>query len=84
MLGLLAKLIALPVTGPIKGTIFLAEKLAEHAEKEMYNADTIQAQLMELELRYDLGEISEEAYYALEEQLLDMLKLIRKRNEEGT
>ena len=81
MLGLeyLVKLLALPITG----TINLAEKLAEHADKELYNADAIQAQLMELELHYDLGEIGEEEFYETEEQLLDMLKMIRKRQEEG-
>ena len=82
MVGYLLKLIALPVTGPIQATIFIAEKVAEQAEKELYDEDNVRAQLMELELRYDLGEMEEEVFLQAEEQLLERLKQIRKRKEE--
>ena len=53
--------------------------MAEQAEKELYDEDKVRGQLMELEVRYDLGEISEEEYMAAEEALLERLRVIRER-----
>lgn len=78
-MGFLTGLLTLPVMGPIKGVIWIAEKVAEQAEKELYDEEAVRGQLMELELRYDLGEISEEEYLATEEALLAWLKVIRER-----
>lgn len=78
-MGLLIKLLTLPVTGPIQGVIWIAEKVAEQAEKELYDEDAVRGWLMELELRYGLGEISEEEYLEAEEALLERLRIIRKR-----
>ena len=52
------KLLTLPITGPIRGVVWIAEKVAEQAERELYDEEAVRGQLMELELRYDLGEIS--------------------------
>ena len=78
-MSLLTKLLTLPVLGPIQGVIWIAEKVVEQAEGELYNADRVRGQLMELELRYDLGEITEEEYLATEEALLEWLRAIRER-----
>lgn len=78
-MGFLTKLLTLPVMGPIKGVTWIAEKVAEQAEKELYDEGKVRGQLMELELRYDLGEISEEEYLAAEETLLERLRVIRER-----
>jgi len=78
-MGFLIDLLTLPVTGPIKGLIWIAEKVAEQGDKELYDEDKVGGQLMELELRYDLGEISEEQYLAAEEALLERLRVIRER-----
>lgn len=76
---MLLKLLALPVTGPIEGMLWLANKIDEQAEQEFYNEPAIRGKLMELELRYDMGEISEEEFMAVEEELLARLKIIRER-----
>jgi hypothetical protein len=78
-MGLLLKLLTLPVTGPIEGVVWIAEKVAEQVDRELFNEDAIRAQLMELELRFDLGEISQEDYLKVEEILLERLKVARKR-----
>ena len=78
-MGFLIDLLTFPVLGPIKGVIWIAEKVAEQAEKELYDEDAVRGQLMELELRYDLGEISEEEYLEAEEALLERLRIIRER-----
>jgi len=78
-MGFLMKLLTLPVTGPILGVVWIAEKVAEQAERELYDEEAVRGQLMELELRYDLGEISEQEYLAAEEALLERLRVIRER-----
>lgn len=78
-MGLLMDLLTLPVTGPLKGVIWIAEKVAEQAERELYDEGAVRGKLTELELRYDLGEISEEEYLAAEDTLLARLKIIRER-----
>jgi len=67
-----------PVLGPIRGVIWVAEKIVEEANKELYDEDAVQGRLMELELRYDLGEISEEEYEEAEKVLLERLNAIRE------
>jgi len=78
-MGFLMKLLTLPITGPIRGVVWIAEKVAEQAERELYDEEAVRGQLMELELRYDLGEISEQEYLAAEEALLERLRVIRER-----
>jgi len=80
--GILLKLLAFPVTGPINGIVWIAEKLAEQAENELYDADKVRGQLMELELLLDMDEISEEAYLEAEEELLARLRIIQERQRE--
>ena len=78
-MGILFDLAALPVTGPLKGLVWVARKVAEQAEKELYDEGKLRGQLLELELRCELGEISQEEYAAAEEILLERLKIARER-----
>jgi Gas vesicle protein G len=78
-MGLLTKLLTFPVSLPMDGVVWVAGKLLEQAETELYNEPAVRGKLMELELRYDLGEIDEEAYLAAEDALLARLRLIRER-----
>ena len=78
-MGFLVNLLTLPVMGPIKGIVWIAEKVAEQADKEVYDGDKVRGQLIELELRYDLEEFGEEEYLAAEEALLERLRVIRER-----
>jgi len=78
-MGFLTNLLTFPVMGPIKGVMWIAEKVDEQVEKELYDEDAVRGKLMELELRLDLGEISEEEYLEAEEALLEWLRIIRER-----
>jgi len=82
-MGLLATLLTLPVTGPLRGVMWIAEKAAEQAEHELYDEGAVRGQLQELELRCDLGEISEEEYLTAEESLLARLRDIREHHAAG-
>jgi hypothetical protein len=80
-MGWLTDLLTFPVTGPVKGLMWVAEKITEQTEKELYSEDTVRRKLLELEMRFDLGEISEEDYTAAEETLLALLSVIRARQK---
>ncbi len=78
-MGLLFDILAFPLMGPIKGVTWIAEKLVEQADKELYSEDAIRGKLLELELRFDMGEIAEKDYNEQEETLLSMLRIARER-----
>lgn len=77
-MGLL-KLLALPVLGPLQGLKWIAEKVAEQADRELYDEDAVRGQLMELESRCELEEMGEAEYLAVEEALLARLEAIQER-----
>jgi hypothetical protein len=79
-MGILTKLLLFPVTGPIDGTMWIAEKLLEQVEGEIYDEGKVRAKLMELEMRLDLDEIDEDEYMEAEEVLLHRLREIREYN----
>lgn len=63
---------------PIKGLIWLGEKVNEVVEEEVSGEGRIKERLMELQLRFELDEISEEEYEQKEEELLKQLDAIKK------
>ena len=68
---------------PLKGVVWLGQKINEVIEKELSDEGLIKEKLMELQLRFELDEISEEEYNKEEEKLLERLDAIRKAKEEG-
>ncbi len=76
-MGALGSLLAFPLTGPLRGLLWLAEHLHEQAQRELCDPERIRRQLTELELQLDLGQISEEEYEAAETALLDQLRYLR-------
>jgi len=68
---------------PLKGLVWLGEKLDEIAEKELTDEGLIKEQLMALQLRFELDEISEQEYNRKEQELLDRLDaILNERNKE--
>ena len=67
---------------PLKGVIWLGEKLNELVEKEFSDEGRIKEKLMEVQLKFELDEISEEEYNKQEKELLERLDAIRKAKEE--
>jgi len=70
------------LTFPVSGVIWIAEQIAGEVDKQFYDESAIRAELMELELRCDAGEITDEEYLQAEEALLDRLRISQKRNQE--
>lgn len=67
---------------PLKGVIWLGKKINEVVDKEVSDEGRIKEKLMELQLRFELDEISEEEYKTKEKELLARLDAIRKTEEE--
>lgn len=75
-MGLITGLLTLPLA-PIRGTVWIAEQLAEQAARELGDETGIRNELAAAELRYESGAITLEEYEALEESLLDRLEALR-------
>ena len=78
-MGLLSDLLLLPVTGPARGLRFIAAQIKEQVDAELdprRRAEQVQAELMRLSMRHDLGQISEDEYAAREAALLAQLNAL--------
>jgi len=63
---------------PLKGVIFIAEKINEVIQKETSDEGSIKERLMSLQLKFEMDEISEEEYDQKEDELLNLLANIRE------
>lgn len=63
-------LLFLPVTGPLNGITWIADKLLEQADGETDQLEGLQKRLLALQLAFDLGEVAEAEFEAQEEDLL--------------
>jgi type II secretory pathway predicted ATPase ExeA len=73
-MGLFTGLLTLPLA-PIRGTVWIAEQIAEEAARQMDEGRTIRRQLAEVELRYERGELTVEELEEIEDELLERLRL---------
>jgi hypothetical protein len=71
-MGLIVGLLTLPLA-PIRGTVWIAERIYEQAEAELNDERTIQAQLMEIQAAREAGEIDEATAAEAEDILLERL-----------
>ena len=86
-MGLLSDVLLLPVTGPVRGLRFIAEQVKEQVDAERdpaRRAEQVQAELMRLSMRHDLGQISEDEYAAQEAALLAQLNALRAELQADT
>jgi Gas vesicle protein G len=71
-MGLITGLLTLPLA-PVRGTVWIAERLLEQAEAELNDENAIIAQLMEIDAAREAGEISDEDAAQAEDILLERL-----------
>jgi gas vesicle protein GvpG len=67
--GLFTGLLTLPLA-PVRGTIWVAERLLEEAERQLDDPALLEQQLDEAEAALERGEISREEFEELEDELL--------------
>ena len=82
-MGLITGLLTLPLA-PVRGTVWLAERIQEQAEAELYDEDVIRAQLMDIDAAREAGEIEEEEATQAEDQLLERLIAAREMGADRT
>lgn len=71
-MGLVTGLLGLPLA-PLKGVLWLAEQIQDHAEEQYYDPVRIRAQLERVDEARRTGELSEEECDELENDLLQRL-----------
>lgn len=76
-MGLITGLVTLPLA-PVRGVAWVAEKLAEEAENELYDEARITRELAELDAAYERGEIGDDLYESYADELLDRLETGRQ------
>ena len=66
---------------PLKGIVFLGNKINEVIEKETSDEGSIKERLMRLQLQFEMDEIDEEEYDRKEDEILQLLAQVRKDKE---
>jgi Gas vesicle protein G len=77
-MGLLTGLLLLPLA-PVRGTIWIAEQIADQAARELDDETSIRRRLAEAERDLELGRLTPEEYEAYEDDLLDRLEAIKNQ-----
>jgi hypothetical protein len=70
--GLLTSILSSPATA--LGFIFA--QIRDNVDRELYDETIWQQKLLDVQLRYDMGEMSEEDYFGQEEVIVAQLELI--------
>jgi len=81
--GLISGLLTLPLA-PVRGTVWLAERIQEQAEAELYDEDVIRAQLMDIDAAREAGEIGDKEATRVEDELLERLIAAREMGADRT
>jgi hypothetical protein len=71
-MGLLSGLVLLPLA-PLRGTIWIAERLAVYAQAELDDESSVRRLLVDAERALEAGELSEEEFDRIEDELLNRL-----------
>ena len=74
-------LLLLPIMGPVNGLVFVAKRIGEEAERSWYDEEAIRGALLEMELRLQDGEISEQEYAQAEDLWMERLAEAVSRRE---
>ena len=82
-MGLLTGLVTLPLA-PVRGVAWVAEQVAEEADRQLYDEANIRRDMLQLELDYEDGKIDMQERERYEEYLMERLAIsqARRRAEE--
>lgn len=64
------------------GIRFVLDKVAAAVDQEMNDEGRLREELLAAQMRYELGEISDEDFLAFQDDVLDRLREIRNRERE--
>ena|SRR5690242_3166104 len=80
-MGLLSKLLFFPVAGPVAGIKWTLGKVQSVVEEELTDDTPVKQELMELQLRLELGDIDDPEYIRRESELMAKLRDVRAWRE---
>ncbi|WP_317446288.1 gas vesicle protein GvpG [Streptomyces collinus] len=72
-MGLISEVLLLPFA-PVRGSAWAIRQVLQEAERIYYDPATVRAELARLEERLEAGEITEEEFDQVEDELLDRLE----------
>ena len=77
-MSILGSILTAPVSGPMRGLLWLARTIEDRVNAELYDEDKIRGELTELELALDLKQVDLAEYETREEILLRRLREARE------
>ncbi|MDG5802238.1 gas vesicle protein GvpG [Streptomyces ossamyceticus] len=77
-MGLISEVLLLPFA-PVRGSLWAVRQVLAEAERQYYDPAAVRADLARLEQRLDAGEIDEEEFDRLEDELLERLEISARR-----
>ena len=80
-MGLLTKVLFFPVTGPVAGIKWSLEKVLGVVEEELTDDTPVKQDLMELQMKLELGDITDDEYLQQEAVLMQRLRDVRAWKE---
>ena len=80
-MGLLSKILFFPIAGPVAGIRWSLNKAIAVAEQELTDDAPVKQDLMELQMRLELGEIDDDEYVEREAALMQRLREVRAWKE---
>ncbi|HEX7707947.1 MAG TPA: gas vesicle protein GvpG [Thermoanaerobaculia bacterium] len=81
MAFLLDDLLLLPIKGPLAGFRWVMSTIQKMADEELLNDQPWKERLIELQMRLELGEVTEDEYVLEEAEIFQALRDIRARRE---
>jgi hypothetical protein len=80
-MGLLTKLLFFPISGPVAGIKWSLGKVQNVVEEELTDDAPVKQELMELQMRLELGDIDDAEYLRREAELMARLREVRAWRE---
>jgi hypothetical protein len=80
-MGLLSKVLFFPITGPVAGIRWSLNKVVQVAEEELSDDTPVKQELMELQMKLELGDITDAEYVEREAALMIRLREVRAWRE---
>ena len=82
-MSILTDLLLLPTTAPARGLGFILNTIVDQVDAEFGSAEKVREKLLDLQLRLEMGEVSEEDYMVGEAFLLERLNAILEAEEDS-
>ena len=80
-MGLISNLLFFPITGPVAGIKWSLNKVAQVVDEELTDDSSIKQELMELQMKLELGDIDDDEYVRREADLMARLREVRAWRE---